>query len=456
VVVLAMQPSLRSEKANGTTWAQIDSQGAVGFAGQDPDPAVELATKLFRSNGEQTSQGADVQTMMLNAAVHLHQTPEMFGGNIKSSTDSGTTKAPTDSGTKTRATSDHPDDQKGAFVLPTWAKLVCGSLTTILIMSIFYCIKARISSKVPDGVDSERLHVVLQETIERVNALQDELEVQIKENERTGTPEGDPELEAARVEARELQQRTEDRAKEIREAALSIADQKDQLKAGAERAHEAFKDAIETGRERVENFSKLEATDLYKRVEEAVTEGNIPAWETPEWMASNEDEEFLTLPPLMHLIQGAFASKSIHMVRHSCHWKIITDIIMLTLSAVVFVFDRKLPCPDMQVWVWHIGLAAMNSLDLLARFLVSRWCSDAISGLKETKHEMALAQAEVKDQGAWQQIAFLKQGGENYFESYFKYNNIVRSWTYSFLQFKEFFVMSWGIFGLYVSVMDVV
>jgi len=417
---------LGREAAQGT-FAEIDAKGSVDMVGQEPHPAAEFATKALLSNHGKTSQGSDLETMEVKK-----QMPD-------------------------KSKYYHPDDRHGAFILPIWAQVVIGTLTCTILMSLYFCIKSRFTNTMPGAqMDSERLHIVLQETIERVKVLKAELDERYQEQEPMAIEGEIPEVTAARVHARSLKEKTEARSKEIIEAATQIAQQREHLAAGAERAQEVFSSTIDSGRERMEAMARGEATGLYKTVEEAVAEGNIPAWRAPEWMAPNEDEAFLSLPPLMNLIQGALATRSIQLVKYGCNSKIMLHIVMCSASVWVFATEWKKHCVDREIWVWHIGILVCNSLDLLGRLIVVWWCSTALSSLKETRNQMDKEAGEAVSGNLFEKLASLKRGTDNYFESYFKYHNIVESWLYLFLQLIMICMLLWGAFGVFVSVHEIV
>jgi len=282
-------------------FVEIEADGAVDALGYEHTPAE--AIKASASKHKLLAKGADLMSAL---------TPQ---GSFEAILEDAPQKPEDQNKTK---------QGKGIFswhitekgVLPLWAQLLCGSLTTAIIMSLFFCVKARIYRQVPRGIDSERLHIVLQETMDRLN----ELQAQLDDKRVTMTAEAageDPEIARARV----LQQQNESRAKAIRDAAAQLAERGEQLKEGAERANETFSEAIVAGCANVENFATTETNALYEKMNEAVNEGNLPTWSAPEWLAPNEDEAFVSLPPLMQLLHGAVATRSIAVVKYACHWR---------------------------------------------------------------------------------------------------------------------------------------
>jgi len=243
----------------------------------------------------------------------------------------------------------------------------------------------------------------------------------------------------------------------LRQAAANFAEQRESLKAGAGRINDTFRDTLETGRGHLESFTTTETRALYDKMQTAVSEGNIPSWSAPEWMNPENDEDCIDLPPLVQLMQGAVATRSIALVKYACHWKSTINLLMIILSVVTFVKDWNKHCIDKAVWVWHVGHLASNSLDMLARTLITWWCSKALRQLARGREELEKQDEAMKTGNDMLDISgALKRGADNYFESYFKYQRIVDSWTYLFLQIITFFNLCWGGFGLWITMHDVI
>jgi len=131
---------------------------------------------------------------------------------------------------------------------------------------------------------------------------------------------------------------------------------------------------------------------------------------------------------------------------------------MIILSVVSFVKDWRKHCIDQEVWVWHIGNLALNSLDLFVRLILVTWCSKALTQLTASRLELEKEDESEAGRTGNSLLDFsskLKRGSEKFFESYFKYQRIVDTWTYAFLQLLTFFSLCWGGFGLWVTVRDV-
>lgn len=351
-----------------------------------------------------------------------------------------------------------PTKLKEHGALPLWAQLLCGTATTALIMGLYFVVKGRLTAHVPRGLDQERLEIVLQETEDKMDTLKAELEaLQQQQEEAARMAEGLPDADAEVRQARSMQDKADRRARALREAAENLAEQTDSLKAGAERVNETFRDGIESGRGMLENFTATESRALYDKMQSAVSDGNVPAWEAPDWMTANEDEDCIDLPPVMQLMQGAVATRSIAVVKYACHWKSTINLVMIVLSVVTFIKDWKKHCIDIEVWVWHIGHLSSNSLDIFARTIITFWCSKALRQLARGRDELEKQDEAMKTGNDMLDITgALKRGADNYFESFFKYQRIVGSWTYLFLQVITFFNLCWGGFGLWVSVHDII
>jgi len=95
-------------------------------------------------------------------------------------------------------------------------------------------------------------------------------------------------------------------------------------------------------------------------------------------------------------------------------------------------------------------------LDIFARTLVVWWCGKALAQLEKGRLQLEKADSATTGNSLLDMTSALKRGSDNYFESYFKYQRIVDSWTYSFLQFLTFVTLLWGGFGLWVTVHDVI
>merc|ERR1719491_1680431 len=162
-----------------------------------------------------------------------------------------------------------------------------------------------------------------------------------------------------------------------------MAEQKDQLIESASRAQSAFTDALDTGRDHLQEFSTKEATRIVTKVQEAMNDENIPPYEVPGWMAESDQEELLSLPPLFSLIQGVFATKQLHWLKNSSRLVITLDIVLMILSGVTFGLDWTKKCTDIQVWIWHIGFLSITSSDFLVRTLIVRWSGTALDSLKD-------------------------------------------------------------------------
>merc|ERR1719440_1110672 len=125
------------------------------------------------------------------------------------------------------------------------------------IITIFLCGKAYYFSPLPWGSSSDRIDAVLQETKERLAKLSEEFETRQAEFERDECGD-DPEL-LAELERRQAERASDvARNREIHAAADSVAQVPDQLKEQADAVQSAFKAAIGTATERVEDISKRE------------------------------------------------------------------------------------------------------------------------------------------------------------------------------------------------------
>jgi len=241
-----------------------------------------------------------------------------------------------------------------------------------------------------------------------------------------------------------------------KEAAERIAEQREELTAGAGRAKAAFTSALDVGRERLEDFTKVETTGLYSRVQEAVAERSVPVWEPPDWIVPSEDEDFITMPPLVNLIQGAFAPARIHALRDNANWVFYVDFVFLTLSVVIFIIDYQKHCEDIEVWIWQVGFLTITALDWFSRIFVVRWCNEALDGLQHSREELDKANAAATGNSLFDSFAKIRRGSQSYFEAYFKMMAIQDSPVLGFVRFLEIFNLLWGGFGLWVSIHDIV
>jgi hypothetical protein len=170
----------------------------------------------------------------------------------------------------------------------------------------------------------------------------------------------------------------------------------------------------------------------------------------------NEGDKLFTIPPLMQLVAGAFAPSQLRYTRYSCEWIRLVDILMIILSVVVYILDEKKPCKDGLVWIWQIGLLALNSVDLVCRSIVIYWARVQISSLKSKMEELDKANESTLGIPLFDGIAKLRRGGLSYFEGYFRYHAVVDSWIYGFMRFVSVIALGWGGFGLYITIEDII
>jgi hypothetical protein len=298
------------------------------------------------------------------------------------------------------------------------------------------------------------LETVLAEALEKVELLKAKLEDSLE------TADADDAglnvtTAAARAKAIRLRSQAQARAQEIRDAAEKTAEQKDQLIAGAARFQETMRETLETGKGRLADFSDQQATEVYAKLQEAVhcSEEDIPKFEGPEWCCVEKEEDAVSIPPLLSLIQGAFATSQIHFMKDSNFWVMLVDFVMLTVSAVTFSKDWNLECHDIEVWVWHIGLLTILTLDFLCRVLVVRWSANALTALEESREEL---EKENTGNSLMDTLGVLQRGSRSYFEPYFRYHSIADSYVFSLLSLLVYVNLCWGGFGVYISVADVV
>ena len=162
------------------------------------------------------------------------------------------------------------------------------------------------------------------------------------------------------------------------------------------------------------------------------------------------------MPPLLYLLQGAWASASIRQIRYLADWIWYVDIVMLAISVAAFVTDFKKQCSDPQVWIWNIGFLTMTALDLLARTYVIYSCDRAHELLKDARELREKADSLTTGNGIIDTFNHLRRGSSAYFDAHFRLQEIHESWSYGTLQFLSFFNLWWGGFGMWVSIHSIV
>jgi hypothetical protein len=191
---------------------------------------------------------------------------------------------------------------------------------------------------------------------------------------------------------------------------------------------------------------------MYEEMAKATLERseNIKKWEPPAWMS---EEGSLQLPPLMQIISGMFAAKQLRFTR-GYNWScVITALVIVSLSVMAFILDYSKTCKDPKVWVWHIGLLSIASVDFIFRAIVVRKCDLCLDFLQEQQKDM---DKQAGTGGFMDMMSNLRRRGGNFFDAFFKYNSIKESWPFWITNVISATAMIWGGFGVYITIQDVV
>jgi hypothetical protein len=343
---------------------------------------------------------------------------------------------------------DHP--------LPPWAQVLIGIVTMLVVAGTVSHIKAICTAPVPRSADSERLAVVLAETMDKVEILEKQLEERYAIVDAAAQFDDDPETAAAKQQERETQEQQIARAKEYHAAAEKVVEQKEQILAQAAALHSSFKEAVVVSRERVEDFGREEAKQIYAEMNKAVGEREIPQWAPPSWMAVTEDESAISIPPVTQLVAGAFAPSRIRWVRYTSGWTQLLCTILATSAVIVFLVDRKRPCRDQMVWIWLYGLFTLCMISFFCGGTIIYWCTVELNHLHDKREEEEKnAAAAMTGIGLFDMIANLRRGSLGFFEAYFRLHSVIDSWLYEFMQIVFFVDLCWNGFGLYITIADV-
>jgi hypothetical protein len=343
---------------------------------------------------------------------------------------------------------DHP--------LPPWAQVLIGIVTMLVVAGSVSQLKAICTAPVPRNANSERLAVVLAETMDKVEILEKQLEERYAIVDAAAQFDDDPETAEAKQQEREAQEQQIARAKEYHAAAEKVVEQKEQILAQAAALHSSFKEAVVTSRERVEDFGREEAKQMYAEMNKAVGERTIPDWQPPNWMVASEDEAAISIPPVTQLVAGAFAPSRIRWVRYTSGWTQFLCTVLGTAALIVFLVDRKRPCRDAMVWIWLYGTFALCTTSFFCGGTIIYWCTVELNHLQmKREEEEKNAAAAMTGIGLFDMIANLRRGSLSFFEAYFRLHSVTDSWLYKLVNVVFFVELCWNGFGLYITIADV-
>lgn len=337
--------------------------------------------------------------------------------------------------------------------LPAWAQIIIGILVMLVITGTYSIVASKLRSPLPAGADHEALLEALQQALDKAEHLELELEGRQEVDEMFSDTDDD---EATDKEQRAAEE-ADRRKREIQEAAAKIADAPEALTSCAHRVQGAFLETMDGARGRVENFARLESSEVYSRVQAAVEEHSesIPRWVPPDWMTQ---EGTFVLPPLMQLISGLTATSQIRLIRFFNQKNLMLSGILIILSVATFAVDWNKRCADKMVWVWHIGLLSLTSVDTAFRIAIIRRASKGLDHLRLER--LALEKESAASSGIGNAVfdffGDIKRRSSKFFDAFFRYQLIVESWSYSLAHFFSFLSLGWGGVGLAITIHDII
>jgi len=357
------------------------------------------------------------------------------------------------------------DAKHNVMGLPSYVAVLVGGTIAALIVICTNSIGGRLAHPLPFlASDEQKMKDQIEQARDKVRLLQAAVQAKCLQEEALA----EDEARRAAGDAKKPDGPTRDelvgemlyRTQEVQRSAVGAANdtmkQAAPLIARASHVQNVLKESMTGVQERVGDLALKEATQMYAKMKDAigVEDGNLlDSAELPNWFKADDESE-LDPPPFALLLGGMFAPAQIKMTRSQCQSQIIWNSIILATCVACFTMDGHHGCPDRLVWAWIYGMLILNAIDVVCCSCIAARCATAIGTLQED--EDATTRIRKTGNGVWDMFITLQANSGQFFKAYFAYQNVVDSPIYTMQRFMGFVSLGWGIFGMWITIEDVV